>query len=211
MKIYVGNTRYKILDANGQRMKIVKPYDAEIEYLESTGTQFIDTNFIPNVNSAAHIIWSSVEKNPYGYFGSRSLDTYGNYRFCGTTFSSGRSFTFAMTYDKWADNKVELQNNTIYDCYAENGKYIINGTEYSSDVISDYQGSTFNLFRYYRGNNSWNLSKMRCYGLKLYSNNALVCDMIPVRVGQVGYMYDKVSGQLFGNDGSDNFILGNDK
>ena len=187
-----------------------KPYDAEIEYLESSGTQWIDTNFIPDVNSAAHIIWSSREINAYGYFGSRSLDNNSVYRFCGTTFSSGRSFTFAMTYNKWADNKVALQNNTIYDCYAENGKYIINGTEYSSDVISDYQGSTFYLFRYYRGNQNWHLSKMRCYSLKLYSNSVLVRDMIPVRKGQIGYMYDKVSGELFGNSGTGNFILGND-
>lgn len=27
----------------------------------------------------------------------------------------------------------------------------------------------------------------------------------------IGYMYDKVSGQLFGNQGTGNFILGADK
>jgi hypothetical protein len=35
-------------------------------------------------------------------------------------------------------------------------------------------------------------------------------DFIPVRKGTTGYMYDKVSGQLFGNSGSGNFILGPD-
>ena len=35
-------------------------------------------------------------------------------------------------------------------------------------------------------------------------------NFIPVRVGQVGYMYDTVSGQLFGNDGTGDFILGPD-
>ena len=35
-------------------------------------------------------------------------------------------------------------------------------------------------------------------------------DFIPVRVGNVGYMYDKVSGQLFGNSGTGSFILGPD-
>jgi hypothetical protein len=42
-------------------------------------------------------------------------------------------------------------------------------------------------------------------------NDILVRDFIPVRVGNVGYMYDKVSGQLFGNSGTGNFILGPDK
>jgi hypothetical protein len=52
---------------------------------------------------------------------------------------------------------------------------------------------------------------MRLYYFKIYSNNGLVRDLIPVRVGQVGYMYDKVSGQLFGNSGTGEFILGADK
>ena len=34
--------------------------------------------------------------------------------------------------------------------------------------------------------------------------------MIPVRVGQVGYMYDRVSKTLFGNAGTDSFVLGPD-
>jgi hypothetical protein len=34
---------------------------------------------------------------------------------------------------------------------------------------------------------------------------------VPVKDNGVGYMYDKVSGQLFGNAGTGSFILGNDK
>jgi hypothetical protein len=44
-----------------------------------------------------------------------------------------------------------------------------------------------------------------------YSNGVKVADFIPVRIGQTGYMYDKVSGQLFGNAGTGAFILGPDK
>ena len=42
------------------------------------------------------------------------------------------------------------------------------------------------------------------------SNNQLLFDGIPVRAGQVGYLYDRVSGQLFGNSGTGSFVLGND-
>ena len=41
-------------------------------------------------------------------------------------------------------------------------------------------------------------------------DGVLVRDFIPVRVGQVGYMYDRVSGQLFGNAGTGAFIVGPD-
>ena len=51
----------------------------------------------------------------------------------------------------------------------------------------------------------------RIYYCRFYDgNNNLIEDFIPVRVGQVGYMYDKVSHQLFGNSGTGNFILGPD-
>lgn len=46
--------------------------------------------------------------------------------------------------------------------------------------------------------------------VKIYDGDELKRDFIPVRVGQVGYMYDKVSGQLFSNVNTGNFILGND-
>lgn len=50
------------------------------------------------------------------------------------------------------------------------------------------------------------LSQIRIYHAK-FGN---VRDFIPVRVGQTGYLYDRVSGQLFGNLGSGDFILGPD-
>lgn len=40
--------------------------------------------------------------------------------------------------------------------------------------------------------------------------NNLVLDLIPVRVGSVGYMYDRVSGTMFGNVGTVDFIVGPD-
>jgi hypothetical protein len=42
------------------------------------------------------------------------------------------------------------------------------------------------------------------------ADDNLMADFIPVRVGDVGYMYDRVSGQLFGNAGTGEFVLGTD-
>ena len=48
--------------------------------------------------------------------------------------------------------------------------------------------------------------------MKLYdSSSNLLRDLVPVRVGDVGYLYDNVSGQLFGNSGTGAFIIGPDK
>ena len=54
-------------------------------------------------------------------------------------------------------------------------------------------------------------STAKLFSFQAYTGDTLSIDLIPVRVGQVGYMYDKISGQLFGNSGTGNFILGPDK
>ena len=45
---------------------------------------------------------------------------------------------------------------------------------------------------------------------KIYMNGVLVRDFIPVRNNGVGYMYDKVSNQFFGNSGTGSFTIGPD-
>ena len=45
---------------------------------------------------------------------------------------------------------------------------------------------------------------------KAWKSDVLIMDLIPVRVGTTGYMYDTVSGELFGNAGTEEFILGSD-
>ena len=51
----------------------------------------------------------------------------------------------------------------------------------------------------------------RVYNFKIMDGNAVVRDFIPVRKDGVGYLYDKVSGQLFGNAASSGaFTFGND-
>ena len=50
----------------------------------------------------------------------------------------------------------------------------------------------------------------RIYSAQITDNTILARDLIPVRVGQVGYMYDRVSKKLFGNAGTGAFVLGPD-
>lgn len=50
----------------------------------------------------------------------------------------------------------------------------------------------------------------RIYAVQITQGTEIIMDLIPVRVGNVGYMYDKVSGNLFGNSGTGSFTLGPD-
>jgi hypothetical protein len=53
-------------------------------------------------------------------------------------------------------------------------------------------------------------SATRIWSFVATRNGAKVLDFIPVRVGQTGYLYDRVSGKLFGNAGTGDFVLGPD-
>ena len=54
------------------------------------------------------------------------------------------------------------------------------------------------------------LSKSRLYHLTITKGAQIVRDFIPVRKDNVGYMYDEVSGLLFGNSGTGEFAYGPD-
>ena len=52
---------------------------------------------------------------------------------------------------------------------------------------------------------------IRMYFCEIYDGSTIVRSFVPVRVGQVGYLFDRVSGQLFGNAGTGAFTIGPDK
>ena len=56
------------------------------------------------------------------------------------------------------------------------------------------------------------MSGVRIYGFvaKNATDGSTILDLIPVRKGTVGYMYDRVSGRLFGDAGAGDFVLGPD-
>ena len=45
----------------------------------------------------------------------------------------------------------------------------------------------------------------------MVSKGVSIFDFIPIRKDGVGYMYDNITGQLFGNQGTGAFIIGPDK
>jgi hypothetical protein len=80
----------------------------------------------------------------------------------------------------------------------------------TSRPTAEIDGNEKNLWLWKRRNGTSPFyGSIRRFYIK--NNGVMKLDLIPVRVGNVGYMYDKVSGQLFGNAGTGNFILGPDK
>lgn len=180
------------------------PYGyTKLEYIQSSGTQYIDTGYTPTLNTKARVKFSPTSIENTGYFGSR-IDPY---RFCCTTFSSGTQFAFSVSNNSWSNNRTNLVLNQIYDCIAYNGKQIIDGTEYNETIVNSWGNcGTFRL-GYLFVKNSDIYSNAKYYLCQIWENDILVRNLIPVRRtsdNEVG-MYDLVNKVFYTNAGSGSF------
>ena len=185
------------------------PYDAEVEYIQSDGTQYIDTGIAPGNNE---IEWEFSFDNTRpssgsdGLFGSRQTTT---------AYTSGSYNIFAQSTNLRLDctsrgsavyvnpqNPVLLQFDSAYTTV--NGTQCYNGTKGQCDypicIFAINTGGTVT--------SSGSRAKGKIYYCKIWKSGVLVRDLIPVRVGTAGYLYDSVSAALFG---SGDFSVGPDK
>lgn len=166
------------------------PYDAEIEYLQSATPQWIDTGYRSDKTNAMEL--TVVTDGTSGFMGSNDI--------LPMNLSHSRELgkrTMMVTYSK--DTGIKTYTN---------GSLV----GYSNYNTKDDDGRIIALFAIGMSSTTINLNTTtKVYSSKLRVGNITVRDLIPVRKGTTGYMYDKVSGQLFGNARTGAFILGPDK
>ena len=184
------------------------PYDAKVEYLSSTSnaTQYIDTGVVPNSNTGIQIVVYRYNTSDSYMCGLRDT-TNTNTRWC-----IGNPGYYG--YGNYGGiRSIPVNTQIIYNLnYLNDGTF--NTPEYGSAVtLPTLPFTPVNNIRLF-GSAGISASYSKWYGriyeVKITQGNILAMHLIPVRVGTTGYMYDKVSGQLFGNAGTGDFILGND-
>lgn len=194
------------------------PYDAEVEYLESTGTQYIDTGIIPLITDYIYIEFyllsplSSIDGagSVYGTMSAWKNNAYG------LIYVPVKSRVFPLRGDHDPRKGIAVKNENQQDVWQsltlDNTTLTGYGlTTIITDSPSDCLYSGF-IFCVNIKDAAYGLSGRKRVRKFLHKRNGeLIMDLIPVRVGTTGYMYDKVSGQLFGNEGTGDFILGPDK
>ena len=187
------------------------PYDAEVEYLESTGTQWIDTGLPMRSGTSmdARVLFSAdrwqMVTGGYDYYsmgvGESSAKWFLTYNDTG---SGGE-----VAVNTWYDISVLFKkDSSVLD--VDSAQVIAVG---NSGTIN--RSSTLGLFcreRYGSGADAYMYGKI-AYA-RFYYNGALVRDFIPVRIGSgssaVGAMYDRVTKKLFRNKGTGAFKWGSD-
>lgn len=213
--INIGETAVKSVKSGD---RIVFGYDGEIEYLRGTGTQYIDSGIecTGDLSVRCKFRVSTDENSPllggiYNYG-----DTY--FRHHLTPNGSNGAFYFFQNNSQGSSSILYLSwiTNTWYtfEINAELGEYEIESTSGLFTPLSSSltTHANYGIFARISGNMAIQIRSGNndIAFIQLSRNGVLLRDFIPVRVGQVGYMYDRVSGELFGNDGTGDFILGPD-
>ena len=187
------------------------PYDADVEYIESTGTQYIDTGVIPDINTKISVT-AAVTATTEQFMGA--IDAKKNrFHF---SFYSGELFRGCVGQNQtgmgYADQLVhtftiDAPNNTVSE----------DGTSYSFVMSGLIPSVSIWLFARNSDDKIYiRRIKIRIYSCQIYQNGILVRDLIPVRFTNEsgeseGTMYDRVSGKLFRNVGTGAFVIGPDK
>lgn len=200
----------KFLKLFGDRkmMKIL-PYDAEVEYLESTGTQYISTMMTPTrVHVGLKPIGAATPDYANAYFGVSN----GGSRTTGLTSGTKDTLT-ARNYERRTVEFPALWG-VFHEVYFDGNTVSVDGVTQAlvtrfGDV--DQAVKSFGLFDLPQRNTDSTPKSAISYCKMWDKEDNLMADFIPVRVGDVGYLYDRASGQLFGNSGTGAFIVGPDK
>ena len=200
----------KFLKLFGDR-KMMKhlPYDAEVEYLEGTGKQYISTMLIPTrVHVGLKPIGPASPYHDNAYFGVNNNGS----RTTGL-FSETKDTLKAVNYNR---NSVEFSAlwGEFHSVCFDRDTVSVDGE--TKALVTNFSGTddgikSFGLFDFPQKATDSNPKSAISYCKMWDREDNLMADFIPVRVGDVGYMYDRVSGELLGNNGTGSFIVGPDK
>ena len=198
-----------------------------IEYLESTGTQWIDTGYIPDDSTNFDIGYMYTEGVATGVgqvlFGSRE-ETSGSPGFLLSSFSPNASAVLNSAsvprngYVRLGDGYNQATYSLAQSAYVFNtlkcdsyGYVFLNGNSVYNVPLTRNTPPRISLYMFALHTNTdiKDYAKGRIYYLKLYDNNTLVRHFIPV-LDPTGTpcMYDNVTGQFFYNQGTGQFIAG---
>lgn len=178
----------------------------EVEYIESSGTQYINTGLACTRNTRAVVdfIVTVNDNAARSIMGTAQGSTYDTPCFAISCYQGG-TFCFNSTSDGWntCDFVVGQRHHAVLD---KTGGYLDGVKVFdTSRYTSDFTTSPLYLFAFnYQTPTEFGSLKM--YACQLYDGDTLVRDYVPCVNGQGIYgLYDKVNEQFYTNAGSGSF------
>lgn len=178
----------------------------QVEYIESTGSQYIDTGFIPNQDTEIDSHFYYTYSNDSSLFGARSNSS--------TQFFLNMSYNGSIIAFQYASNIHQTITCATGEYYASFKSQIfkINNNQYS--ITKTNFNAEVSLYLFCNNNNGTTqyFSKAKLYHCKIWDNQNLVRDFIPCyrKSDNVIGLYDLVNNTFYTNAGTGTFLKGAD-
>ena len=192
-------------------------YYIRLEYIESTGTQYIDTGFKPNQNTRFLIEYSlaTTQEETKGIAAARteySVAQFGilmgqnSFR---SDYGNGTAeIKYGASFSNYVNSKVKADFNKNITTWYNSQNDIIQQLSHS---VQTFQTSvSLYIFALNDAGTANVQPNSKVYSFQLYDNDVLIRNFIPARRpadNAIG-MYDTVTGTFFENAGTGEFIAG---
>ena len=194
----------------GWRQSVLPHEYQEVEYIESTGTQWIDTGYKPDSNTSIEMKAESTSMSNLALYCARTdytQDTYTAFLVNGEQLRVDYG-TIQNTIASYSRNNFHIYKQDKNLIYVDNN-YVTSLS--SASFITSYN---MYLFASHRGTeNLDNIGKtLKVYYAKIWDNGVMVRNMIPCyrkSDGKIG-MYDTVNNVFYNNQGTSTFLKGED-
>lgn len=191
------------------------PYDAEVEWIgvRQNAWVVLDNGFVPNDNNVTidadiTFLGYPTNSNWAKWFSARSSSTSGSYRMIRSTNSTWIAFNYNTSDSYTSTFALSPSTNKRYNIHMEYGKAIVDGNIYNISTKTVSQNTASFIVG---DDDTTRGTNLNVYSFVVTHNDIVVIDAIPVRKGQIGYLYDRVTKGLFGTAGENPLIVGQDK
>lgn len=179
------------------------PY-TKIKYIESTGTQYIDTKYIcgNDVQIETEFEYLQIDSVFRCIYGKQTKTAAED----AITVSQAVNYT-VQAYWRTNLTPFTLEKDRRYKMLQSQNALVLDGVDYGG-WSSSITKSQLTMYLMARNNNgsAGNFFKGRIYGFKIYESNILAMDLIPVLdSSKVPCFYDKISNELLYNKGTGEF------
>lgn len=176
----------------------------QVEYLESTNVQWIDTGVIDDGNTDFEI--AALYVTGEGYFPALLGSRIGGDAIMALMFSNSNNLYCSSNLTIDVNGTLERH---LYNFHSDTRSWSVDDGEPQPNSKTNVTNLTIFLFGY--NNPDKRLSDTRIYSFKATKENAIIADFIPCyrKADNKPGMYDIVSGEFFVNQGTGaDFILG---
>ena len=192
-----------------------------VEYIEGTGTQWIDTDIGSDENTGMYLeaALTEVLQNPPDNSGKNFLGVVGNNFLIGYQnnndsqnfrFSRKKGIGITLEYD--FDTPLDTNKHTFQNNYLNNHKFVVDEESVDAPDAEFKNTRGMAIFRTVTGTTGYYNApiKAKIYRLKISQDIDIIADVYPAKRdsdGVVG-MYDIISNTFFTNSGTGSFIAG---